>query len=263
MIASNEHNETPAGKIYAAIPAIIASVGTVGKNSTNAQQGYKYRSADDICAALHDALGEQKVFTTCRMLERTEAEKTSKNGGVLFYVKLKTAYTFHAEDGSSVTTEAYGTGMDSGDKAENKAMTAAYKYALLQVFCLMGHEDSEKDSPEVAPRRRRSDEQQRPSGGATPSPAMRPDRDYLKEYKTILKNVGCLTAEDGAYVIGLATDGRRSAVDGNPVIAKEVVLGLEKPGAQEAAKLALQAMRAAPKECTDHPDMAMAATDGP
>lgn len=66
-------------------------------------------------------------------------------------VSIKCTYTFHAADGSSVATEAIGEGMDSGDKATNKAMTAAYKYALIQVFAMMGHEDSEVDSHEIAP----------------------------------------------------------------------------------------------------------------
>ena len=40
--------------------------------------------------------------------------------------------------------------MDSGDKSFNKAMSAAYKYALFQVFCVPTEEmvDSEVDSPE-------------------------------------------------------------------------------------------------------------------
>jgi len=143
---------TTTGKIFTAIPAIISEVGPVGKNSVNQQQRYKYRSADDICDALHDALGKHKVFTTCEISERQMTERLSKNGGVLFYVDLKAKYTFHGEDGSSVSTDAWGEAMDSADKATNKAMTAAYKYALLQVFCLMGHDDGDEETPEPAPR---------------------------------------------------------------------------------------------------------------
>lgn len=137
--------------IYAAIPAIIAEVGPVGKTTKNQQQGYMYRSADDISDALHDALGTHGVFATCKVEDLVRSERASKSGGSLQVVTLKATYTFHAKDGSSVSTEAIGDGMDSGDKAVNKAMTAAYKYALIQTFAMMGHEDSERDSPEVAP----------------------------------------------------------------------------------------------------------------
>ncbi len=135
--------------IYSAIPAIISAVGPVGKNATNQQQGYKYRSADDICDALHDSLGKFGVFSTCEIKDREVTERQTKSGGTLLYVVLNCRFSFHAKDGSHVCTESVGEAMDSGDKATNKAMTAAYKYALLQTFCLMGHEDSEVQTHEV------------------------------------------------------------------------------------------------------------------
>ncbi len=44
--------------------------------------------------------------------------------------------------------------MDSGDKSANKAMSAAYKYALMQVFCIPTDEpkDTENETHEVAPK---------------------------------------------------------------------------------------------------------------
>jgi hypothetical protein len=45
--------------------------------------------------------------------------------------------------------------MDSADKATNKAMSAAYKYAAMQAFCIptSGDNDADATSHEVAPRR--------------------------------------------------------------------------------------------------------------
>ena len=47
-----------------------------------------------------------------------------------------------------------GEGMDSGDKATNKAMSAAQKYAFFQVFCIPTEEpkDSELDSHSLLPK---------------------------------------------------------------------------------------------------------------
>jgi hypothetical protein len=44
--------------------------------------------------------------------------------------------------------------MDSGDKASNKAMSVAYKYAFMQIFCIPTEEekDTEYKSPEVKPK---------------------------------------------------------------------------------------------------------------
>ena len=135
------------GKIYSAIPAIISEVGAVGKTEMNRAQGYKYRSADAICDALHDALGRHKVFTTCDIVSREVHERaSSKSGSVLIYVNLKCRYLFHCEDGSSVYTESWGEAMDSGDKASNKAMSAAYKYAAFQAFCIPTEGDNDADS---------------------------------------------------------------------------------------------------------------------
>jgi hypothetical protein len=55
------------------------------------------------------------------------------------------------EDGSSHVISTIGEAMDSGDKATNKAMSAAYKYALMQAFCIPteGDNDSENQTHEV------------------------------------------------------------------------------------------------------------------
>ena len=81
-------------------------------------------------------------------------ERTYRNGTTLIYRVLKVQYTFHADDGSGVDVVTVGEGMDSGDKAANKAMSAAQKYAFLQTFCIPTEEqkDSEVDHYEVAPK---------------------------------------------------------------------------------------------------------------
>ena len=44
----------------------------------------------------------------------------------------------------------FGEAMDSGDKATNKALSAAYKYAALQVFCVpVDADDADHSSHEV------------------------------------------------------------------------------------------------------------------
>ncbi len=53
-----------------------------------------------------------------------------------FRVVLTVRFRAFAQDGSSVETTAIGEGIDYGDKAYNKAMSVAHKYALLQLFCI-------------------------------------------------------------------------------------------------------------------------------
>ena len=63
-------------------------------------------------------------------------------------------FTFNALDGSKQVCEIIGEGMDSGDKASNKALSVALKYALLQIFLIPTQEliDPEVDSPTPKPR---------------------------------------------------------------------------------------------------------------
>lgn len=49
-------------KIYAAIAGVISDCGFVSKDKVNKQQGFKYRSVDDVFNALHPALAKNKVF---------------------------------------------------------------------------------------------------------------------------------------------------------------------------------------------------------
>jgi hypothetical protein len=68
-------------------------------------------------------------------------------------VALEVAFDIvSAADGSSHTVEVWGEAIDAGDKATNKALTAAYKYAAFQVFCIpvAGHADPDLHSPSLA-----------------------------------------------------------------------------------------------------------------
>lgn len=122
--------------IFQQIPKIMADVDPISKNRQNVQQSYKFRGIDDVYQALQAVLAKHSVFSTSEILsERTEDRQTSK-GSNLIYRILKVRWTLWASDGSSVQTETIGEGMDSGDKASNKAMSVAHKYALLQVFAI-------------------------------------------------------------------------------------------------------------------------------
>lgn len=141
------------GKIYAAIAGVIADVGHVAKDKVNKQQGFKYRSVDDVFNALHPALAKNKVFIVPRILERDcDVIGKTQKGTDMVKVVCKIKFTFFAEDGSSVESIIVGEGLDTGDKATNKAMSIAYKYACFQVFCIPTEElmdDPDGERPEL------------------------------------------------------------------------------------------------------------------
>jgi len=144
-------------KVYKAINAVQAalSVDGIGKNRVNSQgSGYKFRGIDDVYQALSPLLAKHGLVIVPRMVGRECVERTSKNGGALFYVTVEAEFDFiAAEDGSHHTARTFGEAMDSGDKATNKAMSAAYKYAAFQTFAIPteGNPDADAETHEVEP----------------------------------------------------------------------------------------------------------------
>lgn len=136
--------------IYESITKIMEEVPAIGKNKTNKTQGFKFRGIDDVMNVLQPLLSKNKVFIVPEILEQTREERTTSKGGTLIYSICKIKYKFFAEDGTFIEAITIGEGMDSGDKATNKAMAIAMKYALFQVFCIPTEEmkDPDSESPE-------------------------------------------------------------------------------------------------------------------
>ena len=133
--------------IYKSIAAIINDCPAIAKASWNGQgNGYHYRGVDAVMNAFQPLLAKHKVFVVPEVLAAEREERTTSRGANLLYSILTVKYTFYAEDGSSVFAVVQGEGMDSGDKSSNKAMSAAFKYALFQVFCIPTEEMHDHDA---------------------------------------------------------------------------------------------------------------------
>lgn len=133
-------------QLIAAVAADIARQG-ISKDRNNAQQGYKFRGIDDVFNALSPIISTHGLVILPRILSRTVTERTTPKGGVLFYVTVEADFDFvSSHDGSKHTVKTFGEAMDSGDKATNKAMSAAYKYAALQTFCIPTEADNDPDA---------------------------------------------------------------------------------------------------------------------
>lgn len=137
--------------IYETIPAVMAEIGAIGKDSQNKQQGFMYRGVDTVMNAINPALIKYKMYIVPEVLEYTCNERTTAKGGNLIYAICKMRYTFYAEDGSCIPATVMGMGMDSGDKAMNKAMSVAFKYACFQTFCIPTEEIKDPDAETPPP----------------------------------------------------------------------------------------------------------------
>jgi hypothetical protein len=144
--------------IYKKMSDVMKEIGPVTKDQKNAQQGFKFRGIDQFVNALHPALVKNGVFMAPRAVRFDQEIKdviraSSGKPGVDKHVSIMMEYDFYAEDGSKVTVGPIpAEGLDSGDKATNKALSAALKYALIQTFSVPTEDMAEADleSPEIA-----------------------------------------------------------------------------------------------------------------
>ncbi len=141
-------------KVYQAINEVASELAQMGiaKNSKNQMQGFNFRGIDAVYNALAPLLAKYKLAILPRCTERVCVERTNAKGTALFYVTVKADFDFVGVDGSKHTVTTYGESMDSGDKATNKAMSAAYKYAAFQAFCIPTEEtaiDADGETHEV------------------------------------------------------------------------------------------------------------------
>lgn len=147
-------NDKGVPQVYAAISQVTAEMARIGiaKGRTNTQQNYKFRGIDEFLDALAPVLPACKLCVLPRIVEREQVERTSAKGGQLFYTTLTADFDFVCvADGSKHTVRTVGEAMDSGDKSSNKAMSAAYKYAVMLTFAIPieGTPDADEQSHDV------------------------------------------------------------------------------------------------------------------
>lgn len=141
-------------EVYKAIAAVqgeLAKSG-IGKDSENTFDRYKFRGIDAVYNALAPLLSKHGLCVLPRIIERDCQERVSRKGEPMFYITVTAEFDFvAAADGSSHTVRTYGEAMDRSDKATNKAMSAAYKYAAFMAFAIPteGDNDADASTPEV------------------------------------------------------------------------------------------------------------------
>ena len=136
-------------EIYKAINKVQSDLAQIGitKDKRNAAQGYNFRGIDDVYNVISPLLAKHGLCILPRVLSREVTERQTAKGGMMFYVAVEVEFDFvSANDGSKHTVKTFGEAMDSGDKATNKAMSAAYKYAAFQAFAIPTEGDNDADA---------------------------------------------------------------------------------------------------------------------
>lgn len=142
--------------IHERITAIIADLPAIGKDSeiSGGGQRYKYRGIDDIMPSIKSLLAKHGVHLapSFSVVDDQSWEATRNNGGTTRWrhVTISGTFRFYGTGGDAFEVTTIGEGKDSADKAFNKAMTAALKYALIQTFAIADGEDPDHERHETA-----------------------------------------------------------------------------------------------------------------
>ena len=129
----------PRPHVYQAINQIIRAFSKSGipKRHTNAVDQYQYRSIDDVLSRLGPLLARCGLCVLPRALRRESEDRAGDGGALLVSVRLLVAFDLvSTRDGSRHVIKAWGEALDQGDKGTAKAMSAAFKGAMLQLFCI-------------------------------------------------------------------------------------------------------------------------------
>lgn len=121
--------------IMAAVAQDICAKG-IAKDGLNREQNFRYRSLDSVLNVAGPIMAKHGVTMTIEVVSRDTSEsRATKSGGSLKFVVLDCIFRFRWRDQERMA-RTIGEAMDSGDKATNKAMAFATKYALLTTFSI-------------------------------------------------------------------------------------------------------------------------------
>lgn len=167
----------PARTLAEALARIYADGGRYVQK-TGQMQGvarYSYAKEGDFIATVRPLMEAHGV--TIRPVAQqviTNEVFQRKNGGDAYRVVILVTFELMHSSGDKASVQAFGEGQDSGDKAFNKAMTGAMKYALRQTFCVETGDDPD-DTPSAEQERKPA--QQGKAAAAQPTPKSRQQAD--------------------------------------------------------------------------------------
>lgn len=129
--------QVPDLPVHHAVAAVMAQVQAVAKAERNDQQNFNFRGIDAVVNAVGPALRAHGVVVTPELLELERSTvEVGRNRTPMGHVAVTVRYRFIGPQGDHLDAIVPGEAMDSGDKATAKAMSVAFRTALLQGLAL-------------------------------------------------------------------------------------------------------------------------------
>ncbi|MFI2037577.1 ERF family protein [Streptomyces bottropensis] len=135
-------------RVFQVIHGVMRDVMPVAKGQQNTQQNYKFRGVDDAMSAMAGPMRNHGCFIAPELAEHHQRPRGDKGT----HTVIKMRYRIYGPAGDCLLVTVPGEAMDTADKSTNKAMSAALKYMLFQVFMIpvdaRSIDDSDRDAPE-------------------------------------------------------------------------------------------------------------------
>ena len=146
--------------VVAALAAVVAELPAIGKDhhASQAQGGYAYRGIEAITKSAAPLFAKYGVVFVPQV-QSVEIREITVNNKPWTDTILTVRYRVCGPGGPEDYLEAtvVGIGRDNADKGANKALTQAFKYALIQTLCIADAKDDndgihvERDLPPAEP----------------------------------------------------------------------------------------------------------------
>lgn len=124
------------GQIHEALAAVMNSCTSVAKRDRNDHQRFMFRGIDAVVNAVGPILRQHNVTVRPVVQHVSYDVVQTTTGKPATACRVLVDYVFGAPDGSEITATVAAEAWDSGDKAAPKAMSVAFRTALLQTLAL-------------------------------------------------------------------------------------------------------------------------------
>jgi hypothetical protein len=121
--------------VVEALANVMAEVQAVGKKDRNDHQKFMFRGIDAVVNAVGPALRKHGVVVVPLLEDVSYETVSTSTGKASSACRVTVTYRFHHGD-SSLDCRVAAEAWDNGDKAAPKAMSVAFRTALLQALAL-------------------------------------------------------------------------------------------------------------------------------
>jgi hypothetical protein len=136
-----------APNVVQALQAVMQDLPAIpkGDRAADASGGYSYRGIEAMTTVIQPLLAKHGVIIVPKaQVLQIVPSPAMKEGWQDTYLDVE--WKIYGPNGSEISARTQGVGRDKSDKGANKAQTQAFKYLLLDLFCI----SDSKDDPDGA-----------------------------------------------------------------------------------------------------------------